>query len=333
LVAAGAPGVVVLVRDRERTVRLADGFSNLARRTPMRVSDRFRIGSLTKTFVATVVLQLVGERKLSLTDTVEHWLPGLVPTGDKITLRELLNHTSGLAEYDDAALAAKIASSPTKAWTPRQLISLATAKKPDFAPATRWSYSNTGYVLAGLIVEKATGHSLRTELQHRIFGPLGLHATSYDSLPRIAGHHAHGYALVGKPPAKDVSVLTPTWAGAAGAIVSTADDVARFERALLQGRLLRPSLLRAMQRTVPMGFPHNEYGLGLWKTGTLAITPTFRLPCGVVWGHNGDFPGYLTNAFSSKDGDHQLVVLVSTDVPSQPFLKALAKLVATAYCS
>jgi D-alanyl-D-alanine carboxypeptidase len=332
VVAAGAPGVVVLARDGDRTVRLASGFSNLTPRTPMRVSDRFRVGSLTKTFVATVVLQLVGERKLSLTDTVEHWLPGLVPNGDKIILRELLNHTSGLAEYDDAALEAKIASNPTKAWTPRQLIAHATAKKPDFAPGARWSYSNTGYVLAGLIVEKATGHSLGAELQRRIFDPLQLRATSYDSSPRIAGHHADGYGLVGKPPVKDVSILTPTWAGAAGAIVSTADDVARFERALLQGRLLRPDLLRAMQTTVPMGFPGNDYGLGLWRTGTLAITPTLRLPCGVVWGHNGDFLGYLTNAFASKDGTHQLVVLVNTDVPSRPFLQALARLVTTAYC-
>jgi D-alanyl-D-alanine carboxypeptidase len=243
----------VLVRDGDRTIRLASGFSTRTPRTPMRVSDRFRIGSVTKTFVSTLVLQLVGERKLMLTDTVEHWLPGLVPNGDKITVRELLNHTSGLAEYDDAALEAKITSRPMKAWTPRQLIAHATAKNPDFAPGTKWSYSNTGYALAGLIVEKATGHSLRTELQQRIFGPLGLRGTSYDSSPRIAGQHAHGYGLVGKPPAKDVSILSPTWAGAAGAIVSTADDVARFERALLQGRLPGPPPRDAGHR--PNGLP------------------------------------------------------------------------------
>lgn len=332
LVAAGAPGVVVLVRDGNRTIQLARGYSNVAARTPMRTNDRFRIGSVTKTYVATIVLQLVGEGKLSLSDAVERWLPGLVRNGENITIRQLLNHTSGLAEYADDAFAAKLVSNPTRRWTPRQLVALGAAKAPTFAPGTGWSYSNTNYHVAALIIEAATGNSLRTELTRRIFRPLGLRATTFDSNLRIAGLHAHGYTVVDKPPAQDITNrLSPTWSGAAGAIVSTASDVALFERALLGGRLLRPELLRAMQTTVRMS-PGESYGLGLWQTRSLAISATFQLPCGPVWGHNGSVPGYVANAFASKDGKRQLVVLANTNVPSQRFQQALGRLVATAFC-
>lgn len=161
VVAAGAPGAIVLVRDGDRTIRLASGYGNLARRTPMRASDRFRIGSETKMFIATVVLQLVGDDKLSLADTVERRLPGLVPNGGRITVRQLLNHTSGLFDYAEDKAFIKQVDNPRKHWAPRQLVELATAQPPLFAPGSRHSYSNTGYILLGLIVEKTTGNSLR----------------------------------------------------------------------------------------------------------------------------------------------------------------------------
>ena len=333
LQAAGSPGVIVLVRDGSQTIRLADGYAQLATKTRMTANTRFRIGSVTKTFVATVALQLVGEGKLSLDDTVEDWLPGLVPNGRNITVRELLNHTSGLAEFTSPALEAKIVRNPTKPWSPQQLIALSTAQMPNFAPGARnhWAYSNTNYVLVGLIIEKATGRTLRKELQRRIFTPLALTKTTFDSEPVIKGPHAHGYAILGNGQVQDVNVVTPTWAWAAGAIVSTVDDLARFERALLRGRLLRPAQLHAMQTTVAMG-PADRYGLGLWKTETLSSSPGFRLPCRAVWGHNGDFPGYTTDAFSSKDGGRQMIVFADTDHYTASFTKALGYLTATAYC-
>jgi hypothetical protein len=144
VVAAGVPGAIVLVRDGDRTIRLASGYGNLARRTPMRASDRFRVGSETKMFVSTVVLQLVGEGKLSLDDTVGRRLPELVPNGRSITVRQLLSHTSGLFDYaEDKAFIRQI-DDPRKRWAPRQLVELATARRPLFAPGTRHSYSNTG---------------------------------------------------------------------------------------------------------------------------------------------------------------------------------------------
>src|SRR4051794_5105097 len=200
LVAAGAPGAVVLVRDGNRTVRLARGFADRARKTPMRVTDRFRVGSVTKTFVATLVLQLAGESRLSLGDTVERWLPGLVPDGKAITVRELLNHTSGLYDYvndgDTTVFEPLLQGDLGHVWAPRGLVAVAVKPPPHFPPGARWRYSNTGYVVLGLIVEAATGHSVGAELQQRIFGPLGLHRTSFDSAPSIAGAHAHGYLRV-----------------------------------------------------------------------------------------------------------------------------------------
>jgi D-alanyl-D-alanine carboxypeptidase len=324
LVAAGVPGALVVVRDGDRTVRLAAGYGDLARRTPMRATDRFRIGSETKTFVATVVLQLVGERRLSLADTVERWLPGLVPGGQKITVRQLLNHTSGLFDYAEDKVFERQLDNPVKVWAPRRLVAIATAHAPLFPPGARWSYSNTGYILLGLIVEQATGSSLGSQLRKRIFAPLRLRATSFDTKPQIAGRHAHGYTRFRKPRLTDVSVISPSLLWAAGAIVSTADDLVRFHRALFRGRLLRPGLLAAMETTVRVT-PEQRYGLGVFRT---------RWPCGVFWGHGGEIFGYETFADSRSDGKRDLVVAINADgsVRGVRAERALGRLTAIAHC-
>jgi D-alanyl-D-alanine carboxypeptidase len=302
LVAAGVPGAVALVRERGRTIRLTSGYANLKPRTPMRAGDRFRVGSVTKPFVATVVLQLVGERRLALEDTVERWLPGVVPNGGRITVRQLLNHTSGLFGYGgDRKFVADATRNPLRSWTPREIVAIATRHRPHFAPGGGWSYADTNYFVLGLIVEAATKHSLAHELRARLFAPLGLRRTSLPSAPRIAGRHAHGYFL---RPLQDVSVGSPSVDWAAGAVVSTADDLARFFRALLGGRVLGPELLRAMETVVAAGQlgPGQAYGLGLQK---------LPQPCGAVWGHTGASPGYDAQALNSKDGRRQVVVLVN----------------------
>jgi D-alanyl-D-alanine carboxypeptidase len=335
LVAAGAPGAVVLVRDGDRTVGLAGGLADRARNAPMRVTDRFRVGSVTKTFVSSVVLQLAGEGRLSLDDTVERWLPGLVPNGPGITIRQLLSHTSGLYDYtqDPSVLKPYLRGHLRVVRAPRTLVARAIAHPPLFAPGAKWSYSNTGYILLGLIVEAAGGDSLRAQLQRRIFTPLGLRHTTFDTSPRISGRHAHGYFALGKRSLRDVSVFSPSFAWAAGAIVSTAGDLVRFYRALLQGRVLRPDLLDAMKTTVAMGPPGESYGLGLWKTRSLGLSPTNKLACGSVWGHDGDFPGYLTHAFSSEDGRRQMVVFVNSDSLRRPAQRALVRVGDIAACA
>jgi D-alanyl-D-alanine carboxypeptidase len=325
----------VLVRDGDRTVRLARGLANRAGKAPMRVTDRFRVGSVTKTFVSTVVLQLVGEGRLSLDDTVERWLPGLVPNGQRVTIRQLLSHTSGLYDYtqDPSVLKPYLRGHLRVVRAPRTLVARAMKHRPLFTPGAEWSYSNTGYILLGLILEAAGGDSLGAQLQQRIFTPLGLRRTTFDTSPRISGRHAHGYFALGKRALRDVSVFSPSFAWAAGAIVSTADDLARFYRALLQGRLLRPDLLDAMKTTVAMGPPRESYGLGLWKTRSMGLSPMNKLACGSVWGHDGDFPGYLTDAFSSEDARRQMVVLVNSDSLARRAQRALVRVGDIAACA
>ena len=286
LVDRGASGAIARVDDGRHTWRLASGAARLDPRVRMRPSARFRVASVTKTFVATLALQLVGEGKLRLDDTVARWLPGLVPNGRAITLRMLLNHTSGLFDYvEDEDFVAQVIADPSRVWSPRELVAIGTAHPPTFPLGQGWSYSNTGYIVAGLMIKAATGHGVQRLLRNRIFAPLGLDHT-YFPLRRlgIGGYHAHGYL----PPSltgggyEDITRISPSIAWTAGGIVSTVRDVDRFYAALLGGRLLRRGLLAQMQKTVEVA-PTLRYGLGIFA---------LRGPCGTVWGHDGGFPGY-----------------------------------------
>ena len=314
LVAAGVPGAILLTRDGHRTRRYAGGLSDVAQQQPMRPEDRFRIASLTKTFTATVVLQLVAEGRLSLEDSVEQRLPGLVPGGDGITIRQLLNHTSGLFDHenDPRVLEPYLNGDFGHYWEPRTLVEIAVSHPPLFEPGARHSYSNTNYVVAGLIVEAVTGRPFADVLQRRLFGPLRLRDTEYPLTPEIVGSHAHGYLVLGLPPAIDVTGISPSISPMSGAIVSSAADVATFYGALLAGRLLPPALMRQMKTTLAVeqgDRPGMGYGLGL---------VSFPTPCGRAWGHNGAQPGYLVYAFSSASGRRQAVLMANLDAGSFP---------------
>ncbi len=338
LVQAGAPGAIAVVRT---TTSFRSGTAGLARTeppTPMRVSDRYRVASVTKTFVATVVLQLVAEGKLRLSETVERWLPGLVPRGQAVTLRELLAHTSGLFDFtEDRRYEAARISSPARVWQPRQLVAIAVRHKPLFPPGTDWSYSNTNYVLLGLVVESATGRPLGGELRDRIFRPLHLGSTSYPIGAALAGGVAHGYlgSIPGYalPPGKTLDVtsrVAPDGWGA-GQIVSNAVDVTRFYAALLGGRLLPPAQLGAMKTTVRgmhavLGVPTRfsaPYGLGLFVR---------RLACGVAYGHDGSLPGYRNVVWANADGSRVATVMANYDASRFSWSK-LRELAEQAFCS
>ena len=232
VVDAGIPGVAVYVRDRGRTTVVSRGYDDLEAKRPMSVADRFRIGSVTKSFVATIVLQLVNEGKLSLDDSVEQWLPGVVPNGSAITIRHLLSHRSGLFDYvnDKQILAPYLNGHLDHVWTPLQIVRMATKHKPLFAPGApgKQSYSNTGYVLLGLVIEKVTGRPFAEELNTRIFRPLGLKHTTFPTTPKLPGRYAHGYTKVLGPAPVDITEISPSLFGAAGAIFSTPADVARL---------------------------------------------------------------------------------------------------------
>jgi D-alanyl-D-alanine carboxypeptidase len=336
VVAAGAPGAMALVRDGNRAIRLSSGYGNLAPKTPMRVADRFRIGGLTKTFTATVVLQLVGEGKIELDDSVEEWLPGAIPNGGAISVRQLLNHTSGISDYVLEAIGPYLADLPnslTLMFDPLEGVRIAAEHGPLFPPGSGLAYSNTNYLILAMIVEAATGNSFASELRRRIFEPLGLRHTSYPSSSRIIGAYTHGYFFLGEPQPLDVTPLSPTLIGAAGAILSDTKDVAHFYRALLRGRLLDPDLLDSMQTIDSVatgGIPDSGFPGGGWGLGLLRDT----FPCGrEAWGHDSEIPGYVTAAWSSRDGTRQVVVVVNTVFePDDPAARALRGVLAAAYC-
>jgi D-alanyl-D-alanine carboxypeptidase len=331
LVAAGVPGAILLTRDGKTSRRYASGLAQVQPERSMRAGDRFRIASLTKSYTATVVLQLVAEDRLALSDSVESRLPGVVPGGAGITIRQLLDHTSGLFDHerDPRVLAPYLSGNFGHYWEPRALVDMAVSHPPLFAPGTQQSYSNTNYVVAQLIVEAVTGRPLGVELERRIFKPLKLRATSYPLTPEIPGRHAHGYLVVGQPPATDVTGISPSISPGSGAIIATARDVAAFYGALLGGRLLERAQLRAMKQTLPVGgggdIPGQRYGLGVG---------TFPTRCGVAWGHNGAQPGYMVFAYTSGGGRRGAVLMTNLSPSSMPAAagRRFYALIESAFC-
>lgn len=341
LVAAGAPGAILFVRDGNRITQLTAGLGDIARKTPMRPDNHFKIASLTKTYTATVVLQLVAEGTLGLDDTVEQRLPGVVPNGRGVTIRQLLNHTSGLFDFEDDPRYLKpyLSGNFGYHWAPLLLARMAVSHKPLFAPGTRWSYSNTNYVVAQLILEKVTGHTIGAELKRRIFQPLRLRSTIYPIKPGLPSPFAHGYRNFGKPPLVDVTGLSPSLAPGSGGIVSTVRDVADFYRALLAGQLLEGEQLRAMKTTVseqtgkvvPSG---PGYGLGIARSGVARPSLAVNVPC-TGWGHTGELAGYDVSAVISEDGRRQVVLMINQDastlaVPARPLY---GRLIGKAFCA
>jgi D-alanyl-D-alanine carboxypeptidase len=333
VVAAGAPGVTAVVRVGARTVRLSSGHSNLSPMEPMRTDLPARIGGVTKSYTATVVLQLVAEHRLRLDDTVEHWLPGVIPTGAGIKVRQLLNHTSGVFDYvkDPRTLAPYLEGDLTRIFNPADGVRYAAEHEPLFPPGTALSYSNTNYLLLAMIVETITGRPIGAELRRRIFAPLGLAHTSYPASSDIAGPYVHGYITDATPPV-DITPLSPTLYAAAGAILSSADDVARFYRALLSGHLLPPRLLAQMRTIDPVatgGIPDAGILGGGWGLGLLRE----EFPCGEAWGHDAEHLGYMAAAWTSKRGTRQVVVIVNSAFDHDaPVSAAMRDVLVTAYC-
>jgi D-alanyl-D-alanine carboxypeptidase len=326
VVAAGAPGAAARVRDEHGVTQAASGVADLRSGRPMRPELHYRVGSLTKPFVATVVLQLVAEGRLSLQDTVERWLPGILPYGDQVTIRQLLNHTSGVPDYvvEPIVRLYTVPGGRLRAWTPRELVALVADQPPDFPPGAAWSYSNTGYVLAGMIVEAATGHRLGRELARRIFRPLGLRDTFFPvNRPTIPRPFARGYSLPlsqEQGPLLDFTVYNPSLAWAAGNLISTLADLERFFRALLRGRLLPPRLLAAMTTPVPTGQPGLGYGLGLIVIET---------PAGRLLGHDGAIPGFADIVVSTEDGRRQVGMMMNEEFATPAVSEAFSQVFTT----
>jgi D-alanyl-D-alanine carboxypeptidase len=312
LVRDGAPGALVVLRTPKRVRRAAAGLSSRDPRVALRAISRFRIASVTKPFVATVVLELVGEGKLGLDDSIERWLPGLVPNGGNITIRELLNHTSGIYNYtDDRVFNQAQIADPRHIWSPRQIVAVATGYPALFAPGDGWAYSNTNYVILGLVVESVTGTALEQQLRSRLFDPLALGSTAYVPQVDTSGGLAHGFigsATFPDIPAGTLIDVTPalngSWFWGAAAIVSNGDDVTKFFASLLGGHILPANLLAAMKTATPNSPDGFRYGLGL---------ALVRTPCGTAYGHVGDFTAYRNVALAKANGKRVVDVMVNVD--------------------
>ncbi|MFI0404781.1 serine hydrolase domain-containing protein [Actinomadura sp. 3N508] len=292
----GAPGAIAYVEDRRgrRTV-IRSGVGDVRTGAPVPVNGHWRIGSITKPFVATVVLQLVGEGEVELDAPVDRYLPGLIDR--RITVRHILQHTSGLPDYLKHLSMPDIIQNPLDHHDRDDLLATALKHPPLFEPGKEWSYGNTGYLLAGMLIEKVTGRPYGEEIERRILKPLRLRNTSvpadHSFLPRP---HPRGYVRPAPDAAPlDRTRLNPSVAPSSGNMVSTAADVNRFFAALVGGRLLDRPELREMMTTRPTGRPSGtEYGLGLERV---------PLPCGGhLWGHAGDFIGFSTRSGVGADG-------------------------------
>ncbi|MGW6153983.1 serine hydrolase domain-containing protein [Streptomyces sp. NPDC055144] len=277
-----APAAALLAREGMTTRFVRTGAT-------IRRTDHFRAGSITKSFIATVVLQLAAEHRLGLSDTVDDHLPGLL-RDHSVSLHSLLTHTSGLPDFT-ARTHGTIPVSPETA------IQLAEAGPP--SPRNHWSYSNTNYVVLGMVIGQVTGHSYATEARHRIIEPLHLTGTSFPGTrTTLPTPHGRAYDATGD----DVTALNPRVAGAAGELVSTLTDLNRFYTALLKGRLLPPSQLRTMLNTRTT---QGRYGMGLYPT---------ELPCGTtIWGHNGRIEGSYVRTAATRTASRVITFRTNTD--------------------
>ncbi|MEU7667560.1 serine hydrolase domain-containing protein [Streptomyces huasconensis] len=324
--ADGMPGALASVTDREgRDRTYTAGVGDLATGAPVPRDGQVRIGSNTKTFTAVVMLQLVAEGKVALDVSVDTYLPGLVRgeriDGRRITVRHLLQQTSGLPNYTEYDIQPRY-------YEPRELLDIALRHKGHFAPGKKWEYSNTNYVLAGLIIEKVTRRTVAEEIDRRVIRRLGLRHT-YFPAPRdatIREPHPKGYYQDAPgTPLVEITEIDPSWAWSAGQLISTNSDLNRFFAALLGGRLLPAAQLAEMRTTVraPQFGDGVRYGLGIISR---------PLSCGGrSWGHGGSIPGYETRGGVTEDGRAANVA-----VTMQPTAKATGKrlesVVDTALC-
>jgi len=325
------PGAVVLLRTPQGEFTVTYGTTLLGATTPPRADTHFRIASNTKTMTAAVIMQLAQESKLSLEDPVSKYVPG-VPSGDNITIAELLAMRSGLYNYTNAPeFSASLDRDHTKVWSPAELLAIAFAHPPNFPPGTAYEYNNTNYALLGLIIEKVDGRPLAQAMQDRLFDPLNMQHTELPAgtVNTIPEPYSHGYlygsssvALVGTPPyspevqaAARAGTLLPTdytdlnhsFAAAAGGVISTADDLAVWIKALVGARVLNAEYQRrwldSLQPEDPRKPDGQQYGYGISQ---------LRWGANTMYFHGGETPGY--NSFIGYDLSNQVTLVVWTNL-------------------
>lgn len=317
IVEDGTPGVEMHANGRD----LARG------KAP--VNGRVRVGSISKSFVATTALQLVGENRIDLDGQVSQYVPRVE---DRVTVRQLLQHTSGLPDYARAIGVQKIENVRNRYLEPYELLEASLSQPREFEPGAKYSYSNTNYVVVGLIIQKVTGRPFAEEVQRRVIDRANLEDTYWPGQGErtIRGKHPRGYArtdlLDPTSPVVDATELDPSSAGAAGALISTPRDIAKFYKSLLKGDLLPKKQLDEMRKTIPID-DRSAAGLGLESA---------KLSCGgEYWGHGGTIHGFISLGGATDNGRSTAITMTALpgtySDPAKTF-QQLLDVVDTALC-
>jgi D-alanyl-D-alanine carboxypeptidase len=300
---AGIPGVVVgLWMPGKGSYVRATGLADTETGEPMTTREFFRIGSETKTFTVTALLKLVDDGRIGLDDPISAYVDG-VPNGDRITLRHLAEMRSGLYPYsEDPDFDHDLMSDPNRYFSPQELLEYGYRHENTFAPGKKFEYNNSNLVLLGLVIEKVTGHRLADVIDRRVLRPAHLRHTLFPEGAEFPEPHPRGYTnqtLSGE--VTDSTDWDPSWAWAAGAMISNLHDLHRWAKIVATGELISPRLQAERLRTLPTGHPGTTYGLGIFKTDG--------------WiGHNGSIPGYETVTVYLPSKKATLVVMINTDI-------------------
>ena len=327
LVEAGYPAALAAVSDSKgESAGVAVGKGSLETGQAPPMDGEVRIGSNTKTFVAVVVMQMVQEGKVGLDEPIETYLPGLIRgegiDASRITVRQLLQHTSGLPDFDETLFGTTDVFQYRYHYvTPRDVLDSALSKPAQFEPGTQWKYTNTNYIVLGMLVERVSQRPVGEQIDERIVKKPGLSHTYFPAPgeEKIRGTHPRGYHLSAEGKLEDITEMDPAWGWAAGAMVSTPSELNTFFQAVFDGRLLTQSSIQEMKKGVDIGSGGRVYGLGLIGT---------PLSCGgTSWGHGGDIAGYHTRGGVGPDGTAVTVAVTAlpTAIADQSNLESSAK--------
>ncbi|MEH0431923.1 serine hydrolase [Streptomyces stelliscabiei] len=311
--APGGPPGVIVVMQRDRTSRvLRAGVADLETGRPIEPTDHMRIASTAKAFNGAVALSLVQRGALGLDSTIGRTLPRLPRAWRSVTLRQLLNHTSGLPDYtEDPEFLELLLADPRRTFDPRRLLDFVADEPLRFRPGSRYRYSNSDNIAVALMAEAVTRRPYEELLSRLVYRPLGLTDTSLPLGYEMPEPYMHGYAVEPPAPPEDVSeALSASGVWASGGIVSTPRDLTRFIRGYAAGELTSRSVLREQRRWIegasePAGPGRNRAGLALFRYDTR---------CGVVLGHTGNFPGYTQLIAATPDGRRSLTFSLTTQV-------------------
>ena len=310
----GPPGVIAIVQRGHRREAHTFGVANLRTGRQMTVHDNMRLASTAKAFSGAAALALVSKGRLSLRDTIGELLPGLPAAWSAVTLRQLLNHTSGLPDFSKSPdFVSALLASLTKAPRPRKLLGYVADEPLRFDPGTRYAYSNSDNVVVGLMIQAVTGASYEGQLFEQVYQPLGLRETTLPRGANLRPPFMHGYDSdpTAQPPEDQSELVAAGWSWASGGLVSTPADLNRFVRGYVGGDLVT-SQVRSKQRQIVPGGRSEPPGPGANSAG-LAIF-RYETRCGTVWGHTGNTLGYTQFMAASPNGSRSVTVSVNSQL-------------------